>query len=127
MPAKTDYSGNRVLDKLFGQTNFTPPATWYIGFLDADENELSGNGYARVAVTNDTTNFPSAASSSKTCQLAIETPEATGGDWDEAEYIAFFDASSGGNKWFQKAITPFTVLEGQVFSIPVGNLVLTES
>ena len=127
MPAKTNFTGNKVLDKLFGQTNFTPPTDWFIGFLDADSNELSGNGYARVEVENSTANFPNAASGSKTCQVAIETPEATGGDWEEAAFIAFYDASSGGNMWFKKAVTPFTVLEGQTYQIPVGNLVLTES
>ena len=127
MSAKTHFSANKALDKFFGQTNFTPPADWFIGFLDADSNELSGNGYARVEVENSTANFPNAASGSKTCQLAIETPEATGGDWDTAEYIAFYDADTGGNMWFKKAITPFTVTEGTVYNLPVGNVLLTES
>ncbi len=126
MSAKTTATANKVLDKFFGQTNFTPPVAWFIGFLDADENELSGNGYARVEVENSTINFPNAASGSKTCQLAIETPEATA-DWSTAVFIAFYDASALGNKWFQKAITPFTVLAGQTYQIPIGNLVLTES
>ena len=55
----------RILDSAFGGTAFTPDATLHIGLSSTDpgetgstQTEPSGNGYARVAVTNNTTNFP---------------------------------------------------------------------
>jgi hypothetical protein len=55
----------RILDSAFGGVAFTPDTTLYIGLSSADPGETgaanaepSGGNYGRVAVTNNTTNFP---------------------------------------------------------------------
>jgi hypothetical protein len=56
----TAYVSSQHLNRDFNGAAYTPPATWYIGFR-ASGIELSGNGYARIALTADTTNFPTTA------------------------------------------------------------------
>lgn len=73
----------QVLDKLLGQTDFTPAATLYVALYtvapteDGGGTEVSGGSYARVAVTNDVTNFPGAVDGAKSNGVAITFPTAT--------------------------------------------------
>lgn len=126
MAAKETSTANETLDKWFGATNFTPPATWYVGLLKSGDTELSGSGYARVAVTNNSTNFPAAVAKQKSIAIDVTFPEATA-DWDEALKVGFWDASSGGNLKFKTLLdAPVTVLAGVEFSFNAGDLVFIE-
>lgn len=125
--AKETSTANENLDKWFGGTNFTPPATWYVGLLKAGDTELSGDGYARVAVTNNPTNFPNASAKQKAIAVSVTFPEATA-DWDEALKVGFWDAASGGNLKFKTLLdAPVTVLNGIEFVFAAGDLVFIES
>lgn len=62
--------GNQLADFIFGGVSLTPPATYYIAIATAalDRTKTGSNfseanygGYARVAFTNDKTNFGNAA------------------------------------------------------------------
>lgn len=60
----SDARERAILDAMFGSGN---PATWYVGLTKAVPNddgsgfsEPVGAGYARVAVTNNVTNWPAA-------------------------------------------------------------------
>jgi hypothetical protein len=62
----TDFGWGKVLDKLFRNTAFTVPTTFYHALSTAAVTktttgltELSGGGYARVAAVNNLTNFGS--------------------------------------------------------------------
>jgi hypothetical protein len=93
----TDSAVAALLDKLFGNTDFTPPATFYIA-LTSGGTELSGSGYARVAVTNNTTNFANTASRQKLLQQ-IESFAAATANWSNVDGWALYDASTNGTAW----------------------------
>lgn len=76
----------KINDKLWGGTDFTPPATVYFGFSLTEPaedgtniTEPAGNNYARAAVTNNATNFPSG--NPKTCATPVVFPEPSGPGW----------------------------------------------
>ena len=98
---KTDAHAHSQLDSDFGNGT---PATLYIGFTTtlpsatAAGTEPSGNGYARIAVTNNSTNFPAAASRQKKLATAVETAVATGGNIGTIYGLNFWDASSSGSR-----------------------------
>lgn len=83
MGSASDTYENNVLDAILGQ-GFTKDATVYVaGCTSAPTDsalgaEPSGNGYARVAVTNNATNWPNASSGSKSNGTAITFPTASG-------------------------------------------------
>src|SRR5690606_1282100 len=58
--------------------------------------EPSGNGYARVAVTNNSTNWPAASNGAKSNANAITFPQATG-SWGTVTHFGIFDAATSGN------------------------------
>ena len=98
------------LDRDFGSAT---PATWYAAFLIGLPTADAGTGYvepadvnyARVALTNNATNFPAATGGVQKVAAAIEWPQATV-QWNGLG-IALFDASTGGNAayWDSKAQT----------------------
>ena len=99
----SDYLEDAVLDHIFGGPNYIRPATLYIALSTAfpgdDGSSIAepvGNGYARVAVTNDATEWPASSSSTKTHANDIIFPVATG-SWGTVDYYCTFDAPSGGN------------------------------
>lgn len=96
---------NEVLNYLFGGTAPTLPSSIYIGLHvggsppSADGTgvvEPVGNGYARVAVVRNTTNFPASTTGQIKNGTAITFPKATG-SWGTATHYAIFDAATGGN------------------------------
>jgi hypothetical protein len=115
---KTNYYAAKILDATFGGAVYTPPATLYYGILvdnNTDDQRAAGtyteaafaNGYARVAVTNNATNFPAAVLGTvningvdvpamvKSCAIDIQWPTATG-PWGTARGWAVFDGSGVG-------------------------------
>lgn len=91
----SDTQAHSLLDSIFGSGS---PATWYLGALKASAVEVSASGYARVAVTNNSTNFPAAAARTKLLHVAQAFAAASAGvDWGTVESIGFFTASSGGS------------------------------
>lgn len=99
MPNATELE---VVDSYFGSGT---PATWYVGLIntmpdDAGSGlvEVSGTGYARQAVTNNGTNFPSA--NPKLCQAAVTFGPVGAGGWTDAVGVGFWTASSGGSPKF---------------------------
>ena len=110
--AITYYSANRILDRNFGGTAYTPPATMYFGLstttiqIDGTgATEPSGGAYARVALTNDKTNWGTASNASLTNSAAVTFPESTA-SWGTITHVFIADASSGGNIWFFDALSP---------------------
>lgn len=129
--AAGDLLERTLLDLYFGSG---APATLYAALFSAAPSdsgggtELSGSGYARVAVTNDTTNFPAASTTggvtTKPTGADITFPAATA-DWLSAVAMAFMDAASGGNLIAWATLTTAkTVLNGQTAYFPAGLIVL---
>lgn len=103
----SDSRERAIADSQFGGGS-TPwaPATWYLGLSTSVPNddgtgftEPVGGSYARVAVTNNTTNFPAAVTTSgittKSNGTKFTFPDPTG-TWGNAIYYGWFTASSGG-------------------------------
>lgn len=126
MSALSDYAENKVLDAITGNTTFTTPSAVYIGLSTASMNdddsgtELSGNGYARKAVT-----FSAAASGTTSNSAAIEFAAATG-SWGTVSHWALYDALTGGNQLANGSFTASkTIGDGDVLKIATGDLDLT--
>lgn len=106
MAAFTDYLEKKLLDFVFGNTAYSVPATLYVGLftvLPAEDGtggtEVSGGSYARVAVTNNTTNFPNATGgnpSTKASGAIFTFPTATA-NWGDVIGMGIWDASTSGN------------------------------
>lgn len=110
MSAK-DAEERLILDSRFGSGS---PATWYVGLGTTTSSEDGtgftepvGNAYARVAVTNNVTNFPAASTTAnKTVKrngTAITWPNPTG-SWGLLGEVGFFDVSTGGTPRYTQGI-----------------------
>lgn len=94
---------NEVLDHVFGRVAMTlNAATIYIGLsttTPADDGsnftEPVGGSYARVAVTNNATEWPSASGGAKANANDVAFPTASGA-WGTITHFGVFTASSGG-------------------------------
>lgn len=110
-----------------GATSVTPPVTVYVGLLDITNTELTGSAYARVAVTNNTTNWPTptgSAPASVSNGTAVAFPQATS-NWNTATWFAIYDASTSGHLLFQgQLLTPTAILAGNTCNFPIGALVV---
>ena len=122
-----------LLDHAFGGASmpYSPPATLYLALYtgaptDAGAGtECSGGSYARVSVTNNSTNWPAAAAGAKANGVAFEFPTATG-DWGTCVAMGIFDAVSGGNllAWADLTVNK-DVSTGDTAKFPIGNIDIT--
>lgn len=117
---------------MLGGGDYTRPGTVYVALYTAAPTdagggtEATGGSYARVAVTNNATNWPAAAAGAKSNGVAITFPTATA-DWGTVVAFAILDASSGGNFLFWATLTTNReVLTGDTPSFAIGTLVVTE-
>ncbi len=106
MAGISNYLEAKWLDHTFGNTAYSAPATVYVGLftvlpVDAGTGgtEVSGGSYARVAVTNNTTNWPNASAGNPTTKSngAIFTFPTATADWGTVVGLGIFDASTSGN------------------------------
>lgn len=130
MSSFSDYLELELLDHVFGGSDYTRPATLYIGLFTAAPTdagggtEVTGGSYARAAVTNNATNFPAASAGAKTNANAITFATATA-DWGTVVAVGIFDALSGGNLLAWCTVTSQSVPSGVTASIPAGDLDIT--
>lgn len=126
MSAMSDYLENEILDHILGTGAYTMPSAVYIGLSTASFNdnnsgtELTGNGYARKAIT-----FDAAASGTTDNAATVEFSAATG-SWGTVSHFGLFDASSGGNLLIHGAFTVAKAINtGDILKIPAGELDIT--
>lgn len=135
MAGKSSYLEGKILDEIYGATAFAAPATIYVGLFTAAPSdagggtEVSGGGYARVAVVNNATNWPAASGTPrmKSNGTAITFPAPTA-NWGTATHFGTFDAASAGNLLHWGALTtPRTINNGDgAPNFAVGALDITE-
>lgn len=133
----TTYLANKINDNTFGNTAYSVPATLYIAlFTDSNTptqrnagtvTETTYTNYARVAVTNNTTNFPNSSAGSKTngATFTFATCGASG-----ATLTAFgvYDASTAGNLLAWGDLTASkTVANGDTPSFSSGQLTISQA
>lgn len=96
-PTLTSYAVGKILDAVFGGAALGAPATWYLK-LTSGGVELAGDGYARLAVTNNAANWPATASRLKQLATLAQFVAATG-PWSSVDGFAINDAAAAGNDW----------------------------
>lgn len=127
-----DYLENAVLNEVFGAEAFVPPATLYLGLstttpTDAGGNitEPSGGSYARVAVTNNTTNWPTTTTGEKANGAAFAFPQATA-SWGTVTHLVIYDAETDGHVLCGAQLPASRAIEsGDILNFPIGSIVIT--
>jgi hypothetical protein len=142
MSAMSDYLENKLVDHLFRAQTFAAPATLHVGLLTAIPSdsgggtEVSGNAYARVAVTTALTAFagtqsPGSTTASngtggQTSNNAVLTFPTPTGNWGTVSHFGIYDAASGGNLLFWGSLTiSKTINSGDTVSFPAASLTVT--
>ena len=123
----TNAYETHLLQYILTTDSVTRPTSWYVGLFTSDPTdtgaagtEVSGNGYARTAVTFSVTGDTASNTA------GVEFPAATGGDWGTVGWIGIMDASTGGNMLITSALTVAkAITDGDVFRIPTGDLDVT--
>lgn len=115
MSAISNYLENKIIDWLMRGQAYTPPTTLYVALYASSGapsdsgggTEVTGGGYARVAITSSLTAWAgtqaagsltasSGTSGTTSNNNPISFPAPTG-DWGVIGYIGILDASSAGN------------------------------
>lgn len=112
------------------------PATWYCGLSTTTPNddgtaftEPSGGSYARVAMTNNTVNFPAAVTvageTTKKNGAKITWPNPTG-TWGVASHYGWFTTLTGGTPEYTNPLdAPITIKSGNTpVEFDVNQLVM---
>ncbi len=132
--SKSTYLANAILDHMLGGPDYARPATVYVGIFTTAPSaggvggvEATGGGYARIAVTNNSTNFPASSNGIKYNGVAFTWASFTA-SMGTFNAIGIFDASTGGNllRWGPLS-SPRTVNSGEGFQIPINGATFTES
>ena len=129
----TNYYENLILNHILGGAGSLSQATWYLALFTATPGETgggtecSGGAYARKAITNNVTNFPTTSASTKSLGAAIAFDEATN-NWGTITSWGLFDSSSGGNLCMYGALTTSVIInQGDIARVPVGSIGLALS
>ena len=143
MAGLSDYLENKLIDHVFRGISYSMPSTLYVGLHTADPTdaggvgELSGNGYARVALSPSasswlSTNGASSGASSGTAgttsnNVLITFPTPTA-NWGTVTNFSIYDVLTGGNILLSGTLTSAkTVNQGDIVSFSVSSLVVTFS
>ena len=121
----TNFLETEILDHVFGGNAYTAPSNLYLGLYTAAPSdtgggtELSGSGYARLAMAM------SVSGNLATNSAAEEFATATG-SWGTVSHVGVFDAATSGNFMAYGTLSASkTVATGDVFRIPAGDLDIT--
>lgn len=126
MAGFSTYFANRIQNLYFGNTAGAPPANYYLAAMTAPPTdagggtEVSGGAYARVALANNTSVFPTTSDGEKNLGSIVAFPDATAG-WGTVNAIALYDASTAGNLIGWCTITPQIINTGDSLKVPAGT------
>jgi hypothetical protein len=127
----SDYLEAAIINHLFRGSAFSAPTTLYAALYtvaptDAGGGtEVSAAGYARVAITCNTSNWSAPGTNGTTSNSNAITFPAAGANWGNIVAIVFFDAASGGNMLIWLTMTSTAVNNGQTASFASGALSVT--
>jgi hypothetical protein len=105
MAGFSDYFEDAVLGSLFGAVAYSIPGTYYVGLWTSSlsdastgstAGEPSGGSYARVSVTNNSSNWDAVSGGATANTNLITFPMATAA-WGTITDVGILDAASGGN------------------------------
>ena len=127
--AKSYYLDNAFLNAGLRATAYTPPPTVYCALFTVTPGpsgggmEVTGNGYARTAIT-----FGAQANGSMTNSADRTFPQATGAGWGTIAYFAIFDDPNTGNMLYYGSLTASkTINSGDQLKFAAGGMTVTES
>jgi hypothetical protein len=126
--SKSAYLRTKMIEAALKAVAFTGPATIYMSLHTAapglaGANEISGNGYARVAVAFGVSALGVVLNSS-----SPTTPAPTPGNWGTATHFALWDALTVGNMIYGDALNnPVATSVGVPVNIPIGSLSIAET
>ena len=98
----SNFLEDELLDHVFGAAAYTAPATVHVALFTAAPTdagggtEVTGGSYARLAVTNNATNFPAASGGAKSNGVDFTFVTATA-NWGTVAAFGLFDAATSGN------------------------------
>lgn len=131
MAGKSDFLEAAILDVIFGLDTYTSEATLYVGLYTANPTdagggtEVAGGSYARVAVTNDNTEWSRTGNVVENLNsIVFPTASAL---WGVVTAVGIFNAASAGDLLFWGALTaPKTVESGDTINFAAGQLQFQE-
>ena len=121
MSAFSDFLENKIVDQLFRAQTYAFPATLYVGLYTTAPTdvgggvEVTGGGYARVAITSSLANWAGTQAAASTVastgtsgttsnNTAITFPAPTA-NWGVITSFGIFDAATAGNLLIYGALT----------------------
>lgn len=138
MAGKTDYLSDGVLNAILRNTSLALYSPIYVGLFTAAPNdaytaaapngaEVSGNGYARTAITFGTPVALSGGGRKSSNSAIVTFPVAGPGNWETITYFGIFEQVSGGEMLYWGTLTtPVTISSGDTASFAVGSIVVSE-
>lgn len=118
----SDFLENELLDHVFRNAAYTPPAAVYLGLYTAAPTDagggtqVTGGAYARQAITF------GAASGGTISNTSAASFTASGGSFGAVVAVGVFDALTSGNMLMWKAISSVTVASGETLNFPIGDI-----
>jgi hypothetical protein len=134
--SKSDFWENAILNGSLGGPQLPLAANVFIAlstgvYSDAATGsaltEVTGAGYARVAVANNNTNWPSASAGQKS-NGTVFTFAAAQANWGTVQAFYICDALTAGNILYGADLTTArTIATGDTASFAVGSITITEN
>jgi len=128
MAALSDYAEKLLLDWMMTNGSATRPTAWYVALYTAAPSdsgggtEVSGNAYARQAVTFAAASTPGGTTSN----TGAVSFTAAGGSWGTISHIGIFDTLTSGNLlWHGSMTASKTIADGDTLEFAIGNIDLT--
>lgn len=116
-----------LLNHIFNGATLTIPSTWYLALFTAAPTdagggtEVTGGGYVRLALTKNSSVFPTSTARQITLGSTGSFAEASA-NWGTIVAAAFFDASTGGNmRWWGMLDSSQIINTGDTFKVPAGS------
>lgn len=123
--AKSDYLEDKILNVVFKNTAYTPPATVYGALMTATPTdtgggtEVVGGSYARQALTMGTPSLGTIANSALVTFTAVPASTIT--------HIAVYDALTTGNLLYYGALSSSIIAPaGTDINFEVGDFIVAE-
>jgi len=137
MAGKSNYLEAALLNHRYRSATLAKPTTVYVSLHTGDPgdtgaNEVSGGGYARVAVpVGDASWFAPVAVGNEVQRItnvnAITFPVPTGANWGTVAFFGIWDAAVGGNYWEGGPVGAYTLLVGAITAVATTITVASAS
>ena len=122
MGVLSTYVVNEILDHILKTGSFSQPTNLYVALFNGDPSgagsECPGTEYARQQVNA----WDAAASRATENTSQIDFPEIETDDWGTIDYIAIYDADTGGNLIAYDAVDSYVTQLGDNLYIGAGDL-----